>query len=283
MRREMQMAMLQAERERLASHKMITAAVEVAHEQNRKAQEALSNTSVIQTLPAPPAVGVAAAAAAGARSAAAAGSFAAAAQHLEDQIAERDEKIAERDDKISSLATEIKRLQDLVTNRDRTIAAMLEQANGYNAAQDKAVADAVADRERVLDKLRQEAETRGTQVVALTRELELTRRQFADQAEAYASSVALTRKLETAAAQVNRTADGRDAAQAKLQGEMRANYESQLASVSAELKEERYQAAAAKAEVTLAMSKVAKAQAELAEVRSECAARVLRFGICWSQ
>lgn len=270
MRREMQIAMLRAERERLATHKMVSAAVEVAYEQNRKAQEALSKSSMgmhsvtFTSLPTPSAASREEAAATTARPAAE--SVAAAAQWLEDAVAARDEKIMR-------LEAEPTRLQQLLADRDRTIAALLEQTSGHDDAIDMAVADAIEERERTIDKLRQDTKHLSTQTARVVRELDTVRRQLADQAEAHAKSLAVTRKLESSAAELNASAGGHDAAHDKLLAEVRARCESQVVLMSAELSEAKRNAAQSRAEADTAVAKAIQSQAELDGVRKDAAAR----------
>lgn len=263
MRREMQMAMLQADRERLITQKMVISAIEVAGEQGRRAakEEAAAllgdqaNKST-QHVPPPSFHRPSLVDSAGHDS------VALSVQRLEDAVADRDQTIA-------ALESEPRRLQQLVAERDREIATLREK----ELAVDRAVANAVAERDRTIALLKKEASTMGTLLESRDEESKLIRRQLTEQADAHAKTLAVTRKLESAATEMNVAAESRDAAHDRLLAEVRTRSESSTASLSAALSEAREQAATHQAEANAAAMKAVQAEHELERVRQSAAAR----------
>lgn len=268
MRREMHLAMLQAERERLATHKMVTAAIEqgrkaAVEEATALAMAALDEKNVkrmaVQEQPEPDV------------QARPRGCWEvqeslpithSVARALEEAVAERDQTIA-------ALQSEPRRLQQIVSERDREIAAL----KSTRLTADQAVTNAVAERERNMALLKKQNATLSTQLEAAAAELKLVRVQLSEQAEAHVKSLQATRKLETAAAELNAASEHRDAANDKLLADVRSRTEASTASLTAALAEAREQASNFQSEANANALKLSEAQHQLESMRQAAVSR----------
>ena len=254
MRREIQMVMLHAERERLATQRMVASAIEAASEQGRRAAEQAQSSTAALASPARP--------------------FSDSAEprtpdNLWPSVQRLEEAVADRDKRIASLETEPRRLQQLISERDRAIAALQEKEFSV----ERAVANAVAERDRSIALLKKEKTTLGTHLETRTEELQVARKQLIAQAEAHAKSLEVTRKLETAAAEMNAAVESRDAAHDKLLTEVRSRSESSKNTLTQALAEAREQVAELQAQASALSMRAEKAELELEHVRGGATAR----------